>query len=97
MASRTFNMPPLLMKIGRRDHLLCLRDIGKVYFGTYEGYRRQEAAELLLIKEKIRSKQPITFRDYDSIRRDSREGLERTINAKVNFKFMHHGKKIGIV
>jgi len=96
MNTKTFNLPPILMKIGPRDRLQKLRDKGMVAFGTYERYRKQEATELLRIKEKIRNKQPITFEDFDSIRRDSREGLERTINAKVNFKIINNEKKIEV-
>lgn len=96
MVSRTYNLPPILIKIGQRDHLQSLRDKGEVYFGTYEGYRQQETAELLRIKEKIRSKQSITPDDFDLIRRDSLEGVDETIPAKANFKFKHEGQTIEV-
>jgi hypothetical protein len=94
MASRTFNMPPLLMKIGQRNHLQSLKDKGEVYFGTYEGYRQQETAELLRIKEKIRSQQPITPADFDLVWRDSLEGVDKTLLGKANLKIKHEGQTI---
>lgn len=65
-----------------------------MYFGTYEGYRRQEAAELLLIKEKIRSKQLITPDDFDLIRRDSLEGIDQILLGNAKLKINHEGQTI---
>lgn len=96
MATRTFSLPPVLMKIGKRDNLLKLKDEGEVYFGTYSGYRKQEKVEFERIKDMFITKQSIRSDDFDLVRRDPLEGLDETINGKINLKFKHKGDVINI-
>lgn len=86
MQTMTFNLPPLLIKIGKKEHLLRLKELGEVFFGTYEGYRKQEEVEINSIKEKINNNEEITEECFDLIKRDHLEGLEKRLHGLITIK-----------
>ncbi|WP_286709613.1 MULTISPECIES: hypothetical protein [Sphingobacterium] len=78
--NKTIKVPPILIKIGRKEDLVKLQQLGQVYFGTFEGYRTQE-------------KEDIDLDQTDFYRRDSLEGLERRFSGSGSIRFKSKDQK----
>lgn len=84
--NKTVAVPPFLIKVGKKDHLLSLQNEGQIYFGTFSGYRRMDNKEIRRLLRCLLNQEPVNLIKYDSYRTDPHEGLEFRMKANVSAK-----------
>lgn len=85
-SDKTVAVPPFLIKVGKKDHLLSLQNEGQIYFGTFSGYRGMDKKEIRKLLRCHLNQEPGNHIKYDSYRTDPREGLKFRIEANVSVK-----------
>ncbi|MGF7026012.1 hypothetical protein [Sphingobacterium sp. G1-14] len=91
--NKTIKVPPILIKIGRKEDLVKLQQLGQVYFGTFEGYRTQEKEEFQRMLNSFLNKEDIDLDQTDFYRRDPLEGLERRFSGSGSIRFKSKDQK----
>lgn len=74
--TRTVPLPPVLIKVGKKDHIESLYENGDVFFRTFKDFREMENVQ-------TSQDNPIALRN------DEFEGLERSLSGRITFSPSH--------
>lgn len=84
---KTITVPPVLIKVAEEKNLIKLQKMGQIYFGTFEGYRKQEKEEFDQMLKSLLRKEKVNLDKTDFYRRDPLEGLERRFSGRGSLRF----------